>query len=191
MNYFRKLILFYLVITIGFDVMFVCGLTIHNKQIQNLQESVTVLQEEEPPEEQVKLRIDCPLDDDTQQMIQDKCEEYGIDFALCMAIIYTESRFQSDVISSTNDYGLMQINENNHNWLSETLGITDFLNPEQNVTAGLYILNNLFNKYDDTSQVLMAYNMGETGASRYWNNGVYSSTYSEAVIQKMEEYIGR
>lgn len=191
MNFFRKIIIWYLVITLGFDVLFAYGLTVQKKQIQKLEDSVVMLQEEppeEPPEEPVKLRIDCPLDDATQQMIQDKCEEYNVDFALVMAVIYTESRFQSDVVSSTDDYGLMQINKMNHEWLSETLGITDFLNPEQNVTAGLYILSNLFDKYDNPSQVLMVYNMGETGAKKHWNDGVYATPYSLTVMMKYEEY---
>ncbi len=137
---------------------------------------------------EIKPRIDCPLDDATQQMILDKCEEYEIDFALVMALIFTESSFNPDVISGSNDYGLMQINKINHEWLSEELGITDFLDPEQNVTAGMYMLHDLFEKYTHPGLVLMAYNMGEPGAKRLWNQGIYSTKYAETILQLSGTY---
>lgn len=133
-------------------------------------------------------RIDCPLNDDIQQMIVEKCEEYDIDFALAMAVIFKESSFKSSVVSTSNDYGLMQINKINHEWLSEELGITDFLDPEQNVTAGLYMLKNLFEKYDNPAMVLMAYNMGETGACRLWIKGIYYTDYAESILQQADIY---
>lgn len=143
---------------------------------------------EEPEAVYIPPRINCPLDDETQQMILEKCEEYQIDFTFVMGLIHTESGFKSNIISSTDDYGLMQINKINHKWLSEKLGINDFLDPEQNVTAGLYILDYLFDKYEDPRQVLMAYNMGEGGAKKRWDNGHYTSGYAEKVLQQAEIY---
>ena len=105
-----------------------------------------------------------------------------------MALMYTESSFRADVVSGTNDYGLMQINKCNHEELSSALGITDFNEPYQNIRAGLYILRRLFEKYDEPSMVCMAYNMGEYGASVLWDNGVYSTSYSQKVLAKMDEY---
>ena len=135
----------------------------------------------------VPVRINCPLDDATQQMILDKCEEYGVDFAFTMAVIFKESSFRPDTDSGSS-VGLMQINRCNHEWLSEELGLTDFFDPEQNVTAGLYMLHQLFEKYDDPHQVLMAYNMGEAGARKFWNKGVFCSKYSEGVLAVAEKY---
>ena len=133
------------------------------------------------------LRINCRLDDETQQMIVEKCEEYDIDFAFAMAVIFKESSFRTNADSGSS-VGLMQINRINHEWLSEELGLTDFFDPEQNVTAGLYILRSFFDKYEDPSLVLMAYNMGETGAGRLWKKGVYTSAYSEGVLQQADIY---
>ena len=143
--------------------------------------------EEVPEPEPTPIRINCPLDDATQQMILDKCEEYGVDFAFTMALIFKESSFRPDADSGSS-VGLMQINRCNHAWLSEELGLTDFFDPEQNVTAGLYMLRQLFEKYDDPHQVLMAYNMGEAGARKFWNDGVFSSKYSEGVMQTAGAY---
>ena len=137
---------------------------------------------------ELQPRIDCSLDDETQQMIVEKCKEYDIDFSFAMAVIFKESSFRPEIISKSNDYGLMQINKINHKSLSEQIGITDFLDPEQNVTAGLYMLNNLFDKYEDPAKVLMAYNMGENGAKRLWNKGIYTTDYAEEILQQADIY---
>lgn len=143
--------------------------------------------EVEPEPEPDPVRIDCPLDDATQQMIYEKCAEYNIDFAFTMAVIYKESSFKPNA-DSGRSVGLMQINRCNHAWLSEELGLTDFFDPEQNVTAGLYMLHELFEKYDDPHQVLMAYNMGEPGAKNLWKQGTFSSKYSRGVLEVAEAY---
>ena len=137
---------------------------------------------------EIEPRIDCPLDDATQQMIYEKSQEYNVDFAFVMAVIFRESSFNPEAVGKTNDYGLMQINKVNHEWLSKELGITDFLDPEQNVTAGLYMLQDLFEKYDEAGLVLMAYNMGEPTAKKLWNQGIYSTDYAEAILQQTEIY---
>ena len=122
------------------------------------------------------------LDPEVQQFTWWLCKGYNLDFSLVMAMMWQESSFRPDVISKTNDYGLMQINACNHAWLSQTIGVTDFLDPYQNIRAGTFILRKLFEKYQDTSMVLMAYNMGEDGASRLWKQGIYSTNYSAAVL---------
>lgn len=153
--------------------------------IELIPETVTEIEITE--EVEIQPRINCRLDDETQQMILDKCEEYDIDFAFTMAVIFKESSFRSDADSGSS-VGLMQINRINHEWLSEELGITNFLDPEQNVTAGLYMLHDLFEKYEDPAKVLMAYNMGEAGARKLWNCGIYSTNYSEGILQQLEIY---
>lgn len=137
--------------------------------------------------EELPPRIDCPLDDETQQMILERCEELNLDFAFVMAVIYTESSFRANADSGSS-VGLMQINRVNHGWLSKELGLTDFFNPEQNVKAGTYMLLDLFDKYDDPAKVLMAYNMGEAGARRLWNKGIYTTNYVEKVFARQDLY---
>lgn len=132
--------------------------------------------------------IDCDLPVELQEFTYYLCEAYYIDFYFAMGLMYTESSFRADVVSGTNDYGLMQINECNHAELSSALGITDFTEPYQNIQAGLYILRRLFEKYDEPALVCMAYNMGEYGASTLWERGVYETTYSNKVLAKADEY---
>lgn len=132
--------------------------------------------------------LDCGMDKDTQAFVYYLCEAYHIDWTLVMAIIRQESNFQANVISATDDYGLMQINKCNHEWLSEQLGINDFLNEEQNIRAGVFVLRKLFEQYTDVNMVLMAYNMGEGGASNLWEKGIYETNYTKKINQYQSEF---
>lgn len=132
--------------------------------------------------------IPVTFGEDLQEFTYYLSAAYDIDYTLVLAIISKESAFMPDGISSTNDYGLMQINACNHKWLTEELGITDFIDPYENIKAGLFILRGLFEKYDSTSKVLMAYNMGENGASKLWEQGIFESNYSKDVLQRQETY---
>lgn len=124
---------------------------------------------------------DLPLSEELQEYTYNTCAEYGVDYELVLALMDQESTFRVDVVSATNDYGLMQINKCNHAWLKEELGITDFLDPEQNILAGVYILST-FNNYSDMNKILMAYNMGLGGAMECWQQGIYSTAYSREVL---------
>ena len=135
------------------------------------------------------IPLDVNMDRDLQEYVFELSAAYNIDWTLVMAIISHESEFVSTAISATNDYGLMQINVCNHEMLQDRLGITDFLDEEQNIRAGLYVLSYLFKKYDgNTHEVLMAYNMGENGAERLWNSGVHSTSYSRTITTIQEEF---
>lgn len=136
--------------------------------------------------------FDVPLSESLQSYIYELAEEYDIPAALIIAVIDQESQFDSDSISATNDYGLMQINEINFGWLQEHFGSTiDFLDPFQNVEAGTYMLSELYHKYPESIHLaLMAYNMGEGGARKQWESGVYSSDYSRSVAELYEFYKG-
>lgn len=131
--------------------------------------------------------LDVPMDEDLQEFVFYLSEAYEMDFTFVMALIQQESGFQSDIVSSTNDYGLMQINEVNHPYLKEQLEITDFLNPYDNIRAGMFMLRKLFEKYETPAKVLMAYNMGEGGAFYLWRQGIFEINYSKLVLQIQQE----
>ena len=43
--------------------------------------------------------------------------------------------------------------------------------------------------YDgDYNKALMAYNMGDYGAKKAWENGITSTSYSESVLALMQKY---
>lgn len=132
--------------------------------------------------------IDCDMSEELQEYTYYLCDSYYLDFDFVMALIYTESGFNTKSISAAGDYGLMQINKCNHKALADAFGISDFTEPYGNIRAGIYILRGLFEKYDDENKVLMAYNMGEYGASVLWEQGVYETVYSNKVLTKANEF---
>lgn len=132
--------------------------------------------------------LDVPLNEDVQEFIFYLSAGYNIDFTFTMALMQHESGFQADVISATDDYGLMQINSCNHDYLKETIGVSDFLDPYSNIRSGMFILRKLFEKYETPEKVLMAYNMGEGGASKLWERGIYETNYSKTVLQIQQQF---
>lgn len=130
---------------------------------------------------------DYVLDEYTQQFIFYICKGYNIDWTLVLAVIEKESGGDASLISNTNDYGLMQINYCNHEWLNQNLGLSDFLDPYQNIRGGVFILRKLFEKYEDPELVLMAYNLGEGGAKNMWEQGVYETGYTRDVLSIQKE----
>ena len=126
--------------------------------------------------------VDKPMEVEYQGFLYWMAEKYDLDFYLLVALIETESDFRADLISETNDYGLMQINKMNHEWLSKELDITDFLDPYQNMKAGCYVLSKLMDSCDgNVTKALMSYNMGYEEADTLWKNGIYSTKYSDKV----------
>ncbi len=142
-------------------------------------------------EEEIIPEYDIPLDKDIQKYLYDKCKEYNVPYDLALGVIKVESNFNPSLIhknsNGSRDYGLFQINTINHKWLSEELGITDFLNPYQNIDAGVYMLSQLLKKYNNEHIVLMSYNMGERAAKNLVSRGIDSSRYSRKVIAIKEE----
>lgn len=139
------------------------------------------------PSEPPKPTLYVDLSDNLQKYASLLCEANRVPFELVVAIMDVESGFNSDAISEGGDYGLMQVNKVNHRRLSETLGVTDFLDPKQNIKCGVHMLSELFTKYEDVNKVLMAYNLGEYGAKKKWAQGVGKTNYSEKVVKRMEE----
>lgn len=130
---------------------------------------------------------DLALDSELQQFTYDICMYYEIEdhYETVLAIMWKESNFVADAISESDDYGLMQINKCNHEYLQETLGIVDILDEKSNIAAGVYIFSDLIKKYEDLDKALMAYNMGERGAAELWSMGNYTSSYAMDVQSKL------
>ena len=128
------------------------------------------------------------LGGDLQEFIYCMSNSSGIDYAFTLGLIKTESDFTDNLVSDTDDYGLFQINTVNHEKLQKALKINDFLNPYENTRGAMYILSHLFNKYESPEKVLMAYNLGETGAKTLWDKGVYETPYVIKVMNNAKQF---
>ena len=132
--------------------------------------------------------LDVPFSREEQDIVRAVSEEYGVPFALTMAIIYTESGFDRYAYSSHGDCGLMQIAPVNHGWLAD-MGIVDLWDVEQNVRAGLTILSEkLAASGGDFTTALMRYNRGDGVAEAQMREGIFSTDYTNRVLGKYYEY---
>lgn len=186
------------IIVLSFSIGAISCLTVVGEKDDTTSPTTTVLQPDIPTETMTPIEpitepevfyFDVPLSDGFQDYIRAKCVEYDVPMELVIALIDKESSFRSDVVSKTNDYGYMQINKCNHEWLSETLGVSNFLDPYENVLCGIYIISEHLEKTDgDIELALMRYNCGATGAKRLWEQGTYSTNYSRSVMTLYESY---
>ena len=126
---------------------------------------------------------DIPLASSLQEYTAFICGQYGVDYDIVLAVMAIESNYKADIVSADGqDFGIMQINRVNHDWLAD-MGLTDMLDARQNIKAGAPILANLLERYEgDYEMALRAYNCGITGA----NNGGGKS-YAEKVLKEVEK----
>lgn len=134
------------------------------------------------PNDASEYYYDIALSHELQDYTRQVCEEYGFPPEYAFAMMFKESSFRPEAVSSTNDYGIMQINKCNHAWLREMFGITDFLDAKQSIQCGVYMISQAYNKYGDIHKALMAYNMGDGGAAKCWKQGTYTSSYSRTIV---------
>ena len=134
------------------------------------------------------VMLPVPMSEGDQEAVFRICQDGEVAFPLVMAIIEHESEFDASERSKTGDSGLMQINDINKASLYD-LGYQDLFLLEDNVSAGVYMLSDLFGKYPgDTTFVLMAYNAGEKGAREMRNAGIYETEYSVEILQRAQQF---
>jgi len=141
----------------------------------------------EAPEESECVSEKIPLPSELQLHLAAACEEYGVPLEIALGCIETESSFREDAENDT-CYGYMQINSINLAWLGD-IGVTDLFDPYQNITAGVYMLGDLYEKYGDWHLALTCYNYGESGAQKHvFSKGLTSTEYSRKVMTRAEAW---
>ena len=106
-------------------------------------------------------RITHPLRYEAQ--IQQAAQQSGLEPAFVAAVVYTESRFRPDAVSSENAYGLMQLLPETASFVQQRSGIQgDYREPGVNLSLGAWYLQYLGEKYEGQERLtLAAYNAGE------------------------------
>lgn len=160
----------------------------YESEINDLKKHLENLKNNNTKSTSAKL-LDIPLSKELQEYTIETSNKFGVPSELMFALMKVESNFKPNLISSTNDYGLCQINKINHSRLSKELGIKDFLDPKSSILAGTYIMSGYYQKYNgDLHRMLMAYNMGEAGARNAVSRGFTTSRYSRKVIENYNKY---
>jgi len=112
---------------------------------------------------------------------------HNIDVNLVFGVIWTESKFDSNAVSSAGAMGLMQIMPTTGEWLAEKLGEEFY--PERlfctefNIRLGVFYLRYLIDKFECEERALAAYNAGE-GNVKKWGEG-------EILFRETRDYVRR
>ena len=92
-------------------------------------------------------------------------EQYGVPEHIVYAVIRTESNFDARAVSSAGAVGLMQITPDTFRWLTgyhlkENLSTVMCYDAKTNIRYGVYYLSFLYERYDNWTAALAAYNAG-------------------------------
>ncbi len=140
--------------------------------------------------------IKLPLDQ--QQYAYSMCQNYGIQYELLLAVMSQESGYNPSAIGGGNSYGLCQIHVSNFPNLRKKLGVSDFLDPYDNIKAGAYMLSLYMNSAKRISTdativdvyALNSYNMGEGSYfDKCYSKGIVNRTYSNSVLNKRNSLV--
>ena len=104
---------------------------------------------------------------DISNIVKSTCQKYGVDDKLVMALINQESGFNQNAISKVGAQGLMQLMPAT----AKSLGVTNALDPVQNIEGGVKYLQGLLKQFHGNKILaLAAYNAGPNAVKKY--NGI-------------------
>lgn len=111
-----------------------------------------------------------------EAIVRGHAANYHLDPALLAAVIYRESKFRPDAVSTSGAIGLMQLLPETAKGIATLTGgtrfrIADLYNPEINVRYGAFYLRRLLRKYGDLRTALAAYNAGQANVDRWLAQG--------------------
>lgn len=127
---------------------------------------------------------EVPLPVQTQEQLHAAAEEFGIPYALALALVDVETGFRNIDGDGGKSIGYLQVNRVYHTDLMETLGVESLWEPKGNFRVGLSYLAQHVRVCETLPMALMCYNMGPSGASAAWERGVTESEYSRKVIER-------
>jgi soluble lytic murein transglycosylase len=128
-----------------------------------------------------------------EQIIEGHAENYRLDAALLAAVIYQESKFESDAQSESGAIGLMQLLPDTAQGIADRTGgsrfrVEDLYEPELNVRYGAWYLRHLLNKYGEESLALAAYNAGQRNVDSWRARGVgIQFAETRAYVERVQE----
>lgn len=119
--------------------------------------------------------------EDHLSYVWDTAKEYGLDPYFVAAVVYAESEFDPEAVSSKGAVGLMQIMPDTGEWIAGHMKIKNYSretlkDPETNLRMGCWYLSYLSDRYDGRARLMLcAYNAGPGTVDRWLNDPAYTA----------------
>lgn len=116
--------------------------------------------------------------------IKSSCNKYGIDEAVMLALIRSESFFAPEVKSFAGAIGLCQLMETTAEEIARKLGVKEYnlTDPEINIEFGTFYLAELYRRCNKSYlQAFLSYNAGINRVRRWATNGLPADLFLETV----------
>lgn len=113
-----------------------------------------------------------------RDIIAAAANEFDLPKDLLCAVIWVESRFRPDAVSSAGACGMMQLKPETFGevlWRLELPEDTDIFAPDQNIRCGAFYLRRLYGLYENWETALAAYNAGMGNVNGWLSDPRYSA----------------
>lgn len=100
-----------------------------------------------------------------QEIIKNCAKKYDLSKALIASVINVESGYDKNAVSKAGAVGLMQVLPTTANWLKNEK--IDLFDPETNIDVGCEYLKMLYDKFENLTCALCAYNAGPSNVQMW------------------------
>lgn len=124
----------------------------------------------------------------TEEQVMHIAREIGEKYHICPELLASIA-FKESTYNPSAEYdgcvGLMQVSPKWHKERMKSIGVSDLMDPYENMLVAADYLLELFEKYEDLGMVLMVYN-GDSEAETYWSGKSDLSEYAMDIIEMSE-----
>ncbi len=143
--------------------------------------------------------VDGKLPSKTLDYIYDESNKADLSYTLMLAMAKVESDFDTQLVSSTSDYGLLQLHKPTAKAIAEEVGVKSYnlKNPQTNIKFSIHYLKQLrdywrdqgINEEEVFSLTVISYNRGVAGTRSYLKHrSIDDNTYLQKVREWKSKY---